>query len=74
MRAILSLVALVGGILLIFMGYQRQQSLEGKADNTFAKISQKIDGGEHPTTQMKYYVAGALLAIGGAVGLGLVKR
>ena len=72
MRAILSHVALVGGILLIYMGYQRQQSLEGKADNT--KIGQKIDGGEHPTTQMKYHVAGALLAIGGAVGLGLVKR
>jgi len=74
MRAILALVALVGGICLIYMGYQRKRSFEGKADNTFARIGQKIDGGEHPTTHMKYYVAGALLAIGGAVGLGLVKR
>jgi hypothetical protein len=74
MRPILSIIALVGGIWLIYIGYERQESLAGKADDTFSKLGQKVDGSGHVTTHMKYYVAGTLLAVGGAVGLGLVKR
>jgi threonine/homoserine/homoserine lactone efflux protein len=74
MRAILSLVALIGGIWLVYLGYERQQSLAGKADNTLSKIGQKMDGGDHTPTHMKYFVAGAVLVLGGVVGLGLVKR
>ena len=74
MRAILSLAALIGGIWLVYLGYERQQSLAGKADNTLSRIGQKIDGGDHTPIHMKYYVAGAVLVLGGAVGLGLVKR
>ena len=74
MRAILSLMALVGGIWLLYMGYERQGSLAGKADNTISKIGQKIDGADHTPAHMKYYVAGAVLVLGGVVGLGLVKR
>ena len=74
MRATLSLMALIGGIWLIYLGYQRQQSLEGKAADTVAKIGQRLDGGDHMTTHTKYYIAGAVLAVGGAAGLGIVRK
>jgi drug/metabolite transporter (DMT)-like permease len=74
MRPTLSLMALIAGMCLIYMGYQRQQSLEGKAAATLAKIGRSVDGGDHMPTHVKYYIAGAVLAIGGAVGLGLVKK
>jgi hypothetical protein len=74
MRATLSIAALVGGVCLIYMGHQRQESLAGKADIALARIGRSLDGGEHATTHLKYYAAGAALVIGGAIGLGLVKR
>ena len=74
MRATLSLIALIAGVWLIYLGYERAGSLEGKADNALSKIGQRIDGGDHPTTHLKYYVAGAALVLGGAVGLGLVRK
>jgi hypothetical protein len=74
MTKLLSLAALIAGVWLIALGYQRQQSLVGKADDTIAKIGVSVDGSGHVTTQTKYYVAGAVLALGGIVGLGLVRK
>ena len=37
MRATLSLIALIAGIWLVYMGYERAGSLEGKADNALSK-------------------------------------
>jgi hypothetical protein len=74
MRPTLSFMVLIAGLWLVYLGYQRQQSLEGKAADTFARIGQKLDGGDHMPTHMTYYIAGAVLAVGGAVGLGLVKK
>jgi hypothetical protein len=74
MCKLLSLVALVVGIWLVYLGYERQQSLAGKAENTMASIGQKIDGGDHTTSYVKYYVAGAVLVLGGSFGLGIVRR
>ncbi len=74
MCKLLSLVALVLGIWLVYLGYERQQSLAGKAENTMASIGQKIDGGDHTTSYVKYYAAGAVLVLGGAFGLGIVRR
>ena len=74
MRATLSLMAMIGGLCLIYMGYQRQQSLEGKAADTVSRIGRRLDGGDHMTTHMKYYIAGAVLAVGGAAGLGIVRK
>jgi len=73
-RNLLSIVALVAGIWLAYLGYERQQSLAGKAENTIARLGQKVDGGDHTTSYVKYYVAGALLVAGGAFGLGIVKK
>jgi hypothetical protein len=74
MRKLLSIAALVAGCWLIYMGHERQESLAGKADSSLSALGEKLDGNGHVPTHVRYYVAGALLAAGGALGLGLVRR
>jgi len=74
MRSIISLAALIAGLWLLYTGYQRQESLVGHMDVTTSKLGQTFDGEGHTPTHVKYYVAGALLFVGGAIGLGMVKR
>jgi ABC-type Na+ efflux pump permease subunit len=74
MTKLLSAVALAAGIWLIYLGYERQQSLEGKAASTFQTIGQKIDGADHTPMHTQYYVAGAVLFIVGVFGLGIVRK
>jgi hypothetical protein len=74
MTKLFSAVALAAGIWLIYLGYERQQSIEGKAASTFQSIGQKIDGADHTPMHVQYYVAGAVLVLVGAFGLGLVRK
>lgn len=74
MKNALSLAALVAGLWLLYSGYERQQSLAGQTGSSMASLSHKIDGDVHLTTHAKYYIAGAVLTLGGMVGLGLIKR
>jgi hypothetical protein len=74
MTKFLSLLALLGGLLLIYLGYERQLSLAGRADRTFSRLGTAIDGGDHTPTHVRYYVAGAVLTLGGAFGLGIIKK
>jgi drug/metabolite transporter (DMT)-like permease len=74
MTKLFSLAALVAGVWLIAMGYQRQNSLAGRADDTISKIGVAVDGNGHATTQTKYYAAGAALALVGIIGLGVVRK
>jgi hypothetical protein len=74
MSKLLSIAALVLGIWLIYLGYERQQSLAGKTEDSLSKISQKVDGGDHMSTHVKYYVFGTVLVVGGVFGLRLVKK
>ena len=74
MSKLFSIAALVLGIWLIYLGYERQQSLAGKTEDSLSKISQKVDGGDYMTTQVKYYAFGTVLVVGGAFGLRLVKK
>lgn len=74
MGKMISLLALVGGLLLIYLGYERQLSLAGRADRTFSRLGTAIDGGDHTPTHVKYYVAGTVLTIAGAFGLGIIKK
>ena len=74
MSKVISIVALAAGIWLVYLGYERQQSVAGKAADSLSKIGQKLDGGDHMTTQTKYYVIGTVLVVGGAFGLGIVKK
>jgi hypothetical protein len=74
MRTFLSFAALVVGLWLIYLGYERQLSLAGKTDRAFSRLGTAIDGGDHTPTHMKYYIAGTVLAIGGVFGLGIVRK
>jgi threonine/homoserine/homoserine lactone efflux protein len=73
MSKFLSVLALAGGIWLIYLGYERQISIAGHADRTLSRLGTAIDGGDHTPTHTKYYIAGALLALVGVFGLGIVK-
>jgi Protein of unknown function (DUF3185) len=74
MKTLLSLAAVIGGLWLVYLGYERQQSLAGKADSSLSKLGQSVDGGEHTPTHVKYYIAGAVLLAGGAIGIGVVRK
>jgi hypothetical protein len=74
MKTFLCLVAILGGGWLLYLGYERQQSLAGKADSSLAKLGQSIDGADHMPTHAKYFIAGAVLLAGGAIGLGVVRK
>jgi hypothetical protein len=69
-----SLVALGAGIGCLFVGYQRQHSFMGHADNAASSIGRSFDGAPHPTRHVEYYVAGTVLVIIGVGGIGLVRR
>jgi hypothetical protein len=73
MSKLVSLLALIVGLCLLYMGYERQLSLAGKADRTLSRLGTAIDGGDHTPTHIKYYVAGAALTIGGMLGLGVIR-
>jgi hypothetical protein len=74
MRKLIALVALAAGVYLLYLGYQRQDSIAGKADKTLTSLGNKMDGGPRVTTEAEYYAAGAVLTIGGVVGLGIIRR
>jgi hypothetical protein len=74
MKSILSLLAVIGGLWLLYLGHERQQSLAGKADSSLSKLGQSVDGGDHTPTHVKYYFAGAVLLAGGAIGIGIVRK
>jgi len=74
MKILISLAALACGGWLLYLGYERQQSLAGKADSSLSRLGQKIDGGDHTPTHVKYFIAGAVLVAGGTIGLGVVRK
>ena len=74
MQKLLSAVALVAGIWLVYTGYERQHSLLGRADASLSTLGTKVDGRDHTPAFVGYYVSGIVLLAGGAVGLGLVKK
>jgi Protein of unknown function (DUF3185) len=70
MRPLLSVLAVMGGLWLLYLGYERQISLAGRTDRTFSRMGTAIDGGDHTPLHTKYFVAGAVLLACGSVGLG----
>lgn len=74
MKTLISLAAIICGSWLIYLGYERQQSLAGKADASFSRLGEKIDGNPHTPTHMIYYASGIVLALGGALGIGIIRK
>jgi hypothetical protein len=68
-RNLISVLAVMAGGWLVYLGYVRQNSLAGLADGSISKLGQRIDGGDHTPAHVRYYVAGAVLIAGGVVGL-----
>ncbi len=61
MRKIISAILLVGGILLLYFGYQEYQSLQSEVDQFF--------GGSGSDNAIWMLVGGGAATIGGLVGL-----
>jgi hypothetical protein len=74
MSKLLSAAAFAAGLWLIYLGYERQQSIAGKTDSTLSSIGQRIDGQGRTPTHVVYYATGAVLLVAGAFGLGIVKK
>jgi hypothetical protein len=74
MSKLLSAAALAAGLWVIYLGYERQQSIAGKTDSTLSAIGERIDGQGHTPTHVVYYAMGAVLAVAGAYGLGIVRK
>jgi hypothetical protein len=68
------MVAIVAGLWLAYLGYERQQSVAGRADSAVARIGQSINGGGSPTLQVRYYAGAAILLGGGVLGLALARK
>jgi threonine/homoserine/homoserine lactone efflux protein len=74
MCKVLSVAALAGGLWLLYLGYERQESLAGSAESAVARIGQKVDGTDRLTEANEYYVAGAILTLAGVIGLGVFRK
>jgi uncharacterized membrane protein (UPF0136 family) len=74
MRPLLSLLAVAGGVCLLYLGYERQNSLAGQAEGTLSGWSQKIDGRDHSPGYVRYYFAGAVVLAGGFLGFSLGRK
>jgi len=74
MPKLVSILAVLAGIWLVYSGYERQHSLAGSADDTMSRLGQRIDGAGRTPTHIWYYAAGAVLLAGGLAGLGVVRR
>jgi hypothetical protein len=73
MKTLLCVFAVMGGLWFLYLGYERQLSIAGKADRSLSRLGTAIDGGDHTPLHTKYFIAGAVLLAGGAVGLGVRK-
>ena len=74
MSKLLSAAALLVGVWLIYLGYERQQSIAGKTDSTLSAIGQRIDGEGHTPMHVVYYASGGVLVVAGAFGLGIIRK
>ena len=74
MGRLLCAVAIAAGLWLAYLGYERQQSVAGRADSVVARVGQSINGSASPALHVRYYAGAAILIAGGALGLGLVRK
>lgn len=74
MKTILAVIAIGAGGALIYAGYQRQHSLAGHADSALSEAGEKVDGQPRVADHVSYYAGGAVLVLGGLIGLGGRRR
>jgi len=66
MKTIIGLVLIIGGIALFIQGWNRKDSIAGKAAEAGTSIANTVDGGSRTTKHMGYMVGGAVLVVVGA--------
>jgi TRAP-type C4-dicarboxylate transport system permease small subunit len=74
MGKLLCALLIAAGIWLAYLGYERQQSVAGRADSAIARIGQSLNGAPSSTLHVRYYAGAAVLIGGGLLGLVLVRR
>lgn len=70
MNKIISLVLIIAGIYVCYLGNSRRNSAAGNVDAAVAKVENKVSGEGHTTDATWYFVGGGVLILVGAVGLG----
>ncbi len=72
MSKIIGIVLIAVGGYLVYVGWQRKESLAGGAAELTSKVANKVDGGARVPEHMMYLVGGGVLALVGA-GLALKR-
>jgi hypothetical protein len=67
MKKILSLILILLGGWLVYVGYNRGESLAGKTKSGIAELKNEIDGKMRVPDHVWYYVGGGALIVAGAV-------
>lgn len=66
-KSILALIFVLGGAALLYVGYQRRQSVAGAAESLGKNIANKVDGGARLPEHTWYFVGGGALIVVGAM-------
>lgn len=69
MKMIIALAAIAIGGWLLYAGYQRQDSLAGRAESTASDVGRQIDGKTRVPDHVWYYIGGGVLIVAGLAGL-----
>lgn len=69
MKMIIALVAIAIGGWLLYAGYQRQDSLAGKAESSVSDLGRELDGKTRIPDHVWYYIGGGVLIVAGFAGL-----
>jgi len=69
MNKVISLILIIAGIYVCYLGNSRRNSAVGGVDTAVAKVADKVSGEGHTTDATWYFVGGGLLIVVGAIGL-----
>ncbi|MEO6874489.1 MAG: DUF3185 family protein [Opitutaceae bacterium] len=69
MSKIISLILIIAGIYVCYLGNTRKHSVAGGVDSAVATVADKVTGEGHTTDATWYYVGGGVLILVGVVGL-----
>lgn len=67
MKTILGIVLIVAGIALFFQGFNRKDSLVGRASEAGTSIANSLDGGSRTPKHVGYMAGGGALVLVGIV-------
>ena len=69
MKSIIGIVLIIAGIALFFQGFNRKDSLVGRASEAGTSIANSVDGGTRTPKHVIYMVGGGALVLVGIVAM-----